>query len=418
MSTLVLINETGTYEAPSITPVTVSSVGTQLPADIPDTFVIVNGTGTYTFPKIVSTNIVGTVSAVSQPASSLESFGTTEVTGLVPSIGKPNSIVSNETNILGSIGSVATPSAFVVALTGIETKYIGKINAVSSVTSTVVDNGHSILLEVIGDIKAVVGCYSVIERISNGVLYETSIAAAGQTLSISSSGSLFTIPSIVSKVNVLNVSGTSQLETTPYIGCAVTVNKVSLSLLSYTANSIQASPVVNSIGMRGGAYSLTYIALSQQAFLVSTKATASLSSTQIIIPDADDIFDSITGNNYIVVNLRTKSHTTYRDGSNIAAAQTGLLNFGTVKDKNISDAYLWSRSSENIEFHVKNNEITERKYLANFAEVGQENLSNKKIVLSKGLKGSNWQFAIVSNGNNYSEIRTIDLVANELQRRV
>ena len=128
--------------------------------------------------------------------------------------------------------------------------------------------------------------------------------------------------------------------------------------------------------------------------------------------------DIYTGDLYLVVNLKTKSHTTYRDGNNNAIADLGQLSLGSQNLKNISDLYIHGRSTGTPEVIIKNNEETQRTYPVSFGVNDQAYLKNKKLTLSKGLRGTNWKLSLASKETDHLEVANIDLIVNKSKRRV
>ena len=136
-------------------------------------------------------------------------------------------------------------------------------------------------------------------------------------------------------------------------------------------------------------------------------------------PESDNFFaDTFSGDLYIVLNLKTKTHTTYRDGSTNALAQTGEIVFGSNHTKNVSEVYLNSRGTDKLKLIVKNAEDTERTYQASYPPDSGPNLKNKKFKIAKGLKGTNWQFTITSSPEGHLELRELEMLVNEFKRWV
>lgn len=123
-------------------------------------------------------------------------------------------------------------------------------------------------------------------------------------------------------------------------------------------------------------------------------------------------------NNVVVLNLRTKAHSLYDETTLDAYAITGELLFSSYKNKNISDAFILSRSADEIEFTLWNDEITSRKYVISYESGEQPNLKNKKVKLAKGLVGTNWKMKIANVNQAFTEVRGIDLFVSELKRHV
>jgi len=217
----------------------------------------------------------------------------------------------------------------------------------------------------------------------------------------------------------------------PVFGASFTSNAGSVSTLditfpsflsSFGAGDISLEATTYAVSAEGTCYQLQTISLDSEAINIALDGGISASVT-IIAPDPEEGSDSdvaivFEGDVYIVLNLKTKSHTTYMDGNNNAIAQTGELSLGGSNYKNVSDAYLLSRATGTPELIVKNNEETERTYDISYGEAGQAVLRNKKLPLAKGLRGSNWQFSVVSTEDNHLEVRGIELIVNKLKRRV
>ncbi len=146
-------------------------------------------------------------------------------------------------------------------------------------------------------------------------------------------------------------------------------------------------------------------------------------SVTIVSPDPSESDSSseklqFSGEYYLVLNLRTGSHTTYRDGNNNAIAETGVLDLGGLETKNISDAYINSRVAGNINLATTIDEKKERVYPVTYNNTDEPSLQNKKVKLAKGLNGQNWKFAISVAEEDFSEIRSIDLLVHKNKRRV
>ncbi len=217
----------------------------------------------------------------------------------------------------------------------------------------------------------------------------------------------------------------------PIFGASFTSNAGSVStfditlpsfLSSFGAGDISLEATTYAVSVEGTCYQLQTISLDAEAINITLDGDISASVT-IIAPDPEEGSDSdvavvFEGDVYIVLNLKTKSHTTYMDGNNNAIAQTGELSLGGSNYKNVSDVYLLSRATGTPELIVKNNEETERTYDISYGEAGQAVLRNKKLPLAKGLRGSDWQFSVVSTEDNHLEVRGIELIVNKLKRRV
>ena len=190
----------------------------------------------------------------------------------------------------------------------------------------------------------------------------------------------------------------------------------------FGAESIILEASVIGLSAEGVCYQLNTINVEASAIKITAEGEVHGSIT-IIQPDPETGSDAkgaytFEGDLYIVVNLKTKSHTTYRDGNNNALAQTGELTFSSAKDKNVSDAYILARSTGDVRFIAKSGENVERTHNLVFRVNDDGNLVNKKIRLAKGLKAQGWQFSVLSPDSEKLEVRAIDLIVNKSKRRV
>ena len=241
-------------------------------------------------------------------------------------------------------------------------------------------------------------------------------------LVILSDGTLTATTPVTGNVDInLLITSVGNIITIPTIRADISVNSISMQGLVLVGKEIAAIGLLdNLLTISGSIVQSTGIQLDKPSLIVTINGDVS-QSTVITLPDFEDevITDgSITGNNYIVVNLRTRSHTTYRDGNNNAYAKTGKMSFGSIKNKNVSDAFVFGRSDKAIELVILNDEITERAYEITYQENEQGNLKNKKCKLSKGLTGTNWEVAIRNKEAGFTEVRAIDLFVSELKRHV
>jgi hypothetical protein len=120
----------------------------------------------------------------------------------------------------------------------------------------------------------------------------------------------------------------------------------------------------------------------------------------------------------VVLNLRTKAHCLFDEATLDAYATTGELLFGSYKNKNISDAFVFGRSDDAIDLTVWNDEATSRVYAIDYKSGEQGALKNKKKALAKGLTGTNWKLKVSKTGTVSAEVRGVDLFVNELRRHV
>jgi len=191
---------------------------------------------------------------------------------------------------------------------------------------------------------------------------------------------------------------------------------------NFSSETIELEAAVIRVTASGVVYQIPSINVSVNAVDISADGTVAGSIT-IVDPDiefgsgGDDKY-IFTGDTYIVLNLKTAAHSEYRDGNNNAIAQTGELTFSSAKLKNVSDAYVMSRSDKDVRLVVKSGENTERTYDITFNVDDLGNLKNKKVALAKGIKAANWQFSIGSPDGAALEVRGIDLKVSKLKRRV
>jgi hypothetical protein len=120
----------------------------------------------------------------------------------------------------------------------------------------------------------------------------------------------------------------------------------------------------------------------------------------------------------VVLNLRTKAHCLFDEATLDAYATTGELLFGSYKNKNVSDAFVFGRSDDAIDLTVWNDEATSRVYAIDYKSGEQGALKNKKKALAKGLTGTNWKLKVSKTGTVSAEVRGVDLFVNELRRHV
>lgn len=191
---------------------------------------------------------------------------------------------------------------------------------------------------------------------------------------------------------------------------------------TFFAGDIALEASVIALSASGVCYQVPSINVSASAVNISASGDITGSVT-IVQPDPESgseasgsyVFD---GDLYLVLNLKTKSHSTYRDGNNNAIAQTGELTFSTQKEKNVSDAYVLAKSTGDVRFIAKSGENTERTHDLIFRVNDDANLVNKKVRLAKGLKGQVWQFSVLSPDGDHLEVQAIDLIVNKTKRRV
>ena len=193
-------------------------------------------------------------------------------------------------------------------------------------------------------------------------------------------------------------------------------------LSSFLSNDISLDASVINISASGICYQVPSIKASLSAIEITSSGEINGSVT-IISPDSETGSDNgcaynFDGDLYLVLNLKTKAHSTYRDGNNNAIAQTGELTFSSQYDKNVSDAYILSKSTGDVRFVSKSGENTERVRDLTFKIDDAGTLRNKKVLLAKGLKSQTWQFSVLSPDSEHLEVRAIDLIVNKTKRRV
>lgn len=209
-------------------------------------------------------------------------------------------------------------------------------------------------------------------------------------------------------------------------GAGGSIASFNAGFASFTGSFLSSQLALNAdaiaITASGICYTISKIAVAADTITISVSGVVEPDST-IIEPitessSEDELAALFTGENYIIVNLKTKAHSTYRDGNNNALAQTGELTFSSEHNKNVSDVYLSSRSTGDILLTTKSGEDIERTQTLRYGVNGQANLINKKVVLSKGIKAKGWQFSILSPEGSHCEVSSIDLIVNKLKRRV
>jgi hypothetical protein len=217
-------------------------------------------------------------------------------------------------------------------------------------------------------------------RMEGSLVVKSKGAASLSVLQLRASGSMFVNPVVQGDASVVEVS----MEGSGFVSNSMNMDK-EVIILSMTGRLIQGEDE---------------------------------SGSPIIIPADDDTeYPSISGEEYIVVNLRTKAHSTYRDGERTAVAKTGSMDFGTYSTKAVTDMFMLSRAKGDMEVLVNTKEDVERRYPLSHGSTQQANMKNKKLPLGKGLRGVNWSLAIVVPDEAHLEIRGIELLVTDLKRR-
>lgn len=242
-----------------------------------------------------------------------------------------------------------------------------------------------------------------------------SYALIADVFSVSMTGDAGMSVGIVSYIPELEfISGSGTVITSSNIDGLSDGLSISMSGSMIRTNSIDADITINTlVSMVGeGSFAQSVIDGDATIFIITAQATV----TQGNIPNLGVGVD-VLGDTIIVVNLRTKTHTTYISGTNNARATTGILNLGSFKRKNISDVLVYGRADDNGNLVVTTDEVTKRNYPITFKNCSP-NLINKRIKLAKGIAGVGWQLGIENEAQIYNEVRTIDLFVSELQRHV
>jgi hypothetical protein len=213
-------------------------------------------------------------------------------------------------------------------------------------------------------------------------------------------GSLIVVPTGSLSKNVLQVQMQGTMYRTRVIKGDASVVEVQIEASGFTSNNLSMDKEAVILSMTG------YMVQGQDE-----------GGGIIVIPADDDVeYPYISGEEYIVVNLRTKAHSTYRDGERTAVAKTGAMNFGSYTDKSISDMYVLSRARGESEVVMTSGENVERRYPLTFGDTTPPNLKNKKRTLAKGLKATNWSVAIVVADESHLEVRGLELLVTDIKR--
>jgi len=186
---------------------------------------------------------------------------------------------------------------------------------------------------------------------------------------------------------------------------------------SFSADNISLDAYAISISSKGLIRQIPTISVAAEITDILLDGTVTGSVT-IVSPDDSSSGYVFSGEEYIVLNLKTGAHSEYRDGNNNSIATTGDLSFSSAFMKNVSDMYLLSRSDDDISVIVNNGENTERFIDVTFNADDAGNLKNKKVRLAKGLKSNNWSFAVLAPDGANFEVRSIELIVNKTKRRV
>ena len=237
-------------------------------------------------------------------------------------------------------------------------------------------------------------------EIDTGFQTSTSGSLQKKVVEIQMEGSLVTVPNIAGEASALQITAQGTMYATPLMRGDINIFEVQIEASGYFGNNLSMDKEAVVISMEG--------------LIVQSQNEA---GEVIVIPAEDDAeYPNISGDEYIVLNLRTKAHSTYRDGERTAFLKTGSLNFGTYTLKSISDLYVLSRAKGAAEVILTTKEDVERHYPLQFGENTQANLKNKKLPVAKGLRGANWTLSIVVPDESHMEIRGIDLFVTDLKR--
>jgi hypothetical protein len=250
----------------------------------------------------------------------------------------------------------------------------------------------------------IIGDASVIElQLSASLQTDNSGSLAKDVLQVSMEGSLAVTNSLVGgALSILELKATGTMHVNPRIYGNASVVEVQMEGSAYVGNNLSMDKEL--------------IILSMEGLLVQG---VDEEGAPIIIPAPDDgEYPNISGEEYIVLNLRTKAHATYRDGERTAVAKTASMNFGSYTDKAVSDLFLLSRAKGEMEVMVNTKEDVERRYPLTWGETTQASLKNKKLPLGKGLKGANWSISIVVPDESHLEVRGLELFVTDLKRHV
>jgi len=187
----------------------------------------------------------------------------------------------------------------------------------------------------------------------------------------------------------------------------------------YSSKSYVGNAEVIKISMDGSGYvGQGTLSLDKELVLFSMEGEIVQAGDQALDPGDDLTYPGIllSGDEYIVVNLRTKSHSTYRDGTRAAVAASPEMTFDSYTEKSVSDFYLHARAEKNTNLVVLSGESKERIYPLTYGENTQANLKNRRKPLAKGVRATNWKFTIVVPEDSHMEIRGIDLRVHDLKR--
>lgn len=223
--------------------------------------------------------------------------------------------------------------------------------------------------------------------------------------------------------NVLEIQMEGSLITQGVGHGSASVLEVQMSGTMYLTKVIKGEASVVEIAMEASGYFGNNLSMDKEVLLLSMEGLLVQGKDEdgdvVVIPSDDDTeYPNISGEEYIVVNLRTKAHSTYRDGERTAVAKTASLNFGSYTDKAVSDMFILSRALGEAEVIVNTKEDVERIYPLHWGVTTQANLKNKKLPLAKGLRGSNWTISLVVPDESHLEVRGIELYVTDLKRHV
>lgn len=245
------------------------------------------------------------------------------------------------------------------------------------------------------------GGLSLFEIGLDGGLHVDSVGAfENETIELQMEGSLIVVPTGSLEKDVLQVQMQGTMHRTRIITGDASVVEVQIEASGFTSNNLSMDKEAVILSMTG------YLVQGQDE-----------SGGVVIIPADDDVeYPYISGEEYIVVNLRTKAHSTYRDGERTAVVKTGAMNFGSYTDKSVSDLFVLSRARGESEVVMTSGENIERRYPLTFGDTTPPNMKNKKRPLAKGLKATNWSVAIVVADESHLEVRGLELLVTDFNR--
>ena len=238
--------------------------------------------------------------------------------------------------------------------------------------------------------------------------------AVSGVITLSMANELVVLGNATLDKNAVEVTMTGSLAVINTITGRAEVVQISGSGSMYQSAKLEGAMSVLELSMDGSGHVVNRMDMDSNILLMSMRGVIVQDDNNVAIDDADYPF--IEGETYLVVNLKTKAHSTYKDGERTAVARTASLNFGSFTQKIVGDMFILSRAKGSAEVIVSAGEEKKRHYPLVYGEQTDSGIKSKKLPLARGLKASNWEFEIVVPEDSHMEVRGLDLLVTDTKR--